>query len=87
MSSVRTQRNNNAAQEQVLGQLLIDVLNGMIQKSTREQVCALEYKRVPAPFNHLVSWIQGSSESDHDLTVSVLKDVLYAGHQVLERIK
>jgi len=75
------------SQEQVLGQLLVDVLRGEIQESTRKLVCALEYKRVPAPFNHFVSWIQGSSESNHDLTISVLGDVLYAGKKVLEKIK
>ena len=80
-------RSRKLSQDQVLGQLLVDVLRGEIQESTRKQVCALEYKRVPAPFNHFVSWIQGSSESNHDLTVSVLGDVLYAGKEVLEKIK
>jgi hypothetical protein len=81
-----TTKQKTLPQEQVLGQLLVDVVNGMIQESTRKNVCALEYNHVPSPFNHLVSWIQGSSESNRDLTVSVLKDVKYILRQVEERI-
>lgn len=75
-----------AAQKRVLGRLLVQTLEGRITDRTRKQVCAMPSKDVPEPFHHLVSWTQGSSQSDAELTKSMLEELLIICKEAKEKI-
>jgi hypothetical protein len=74
-------------QARILGRLLVEIFNGDIKENTRKQVCVLPYKEIRPPLNHLVSWIQGSSQSNHDLTKSMLEEVEIICAEVLKKIE
>lgn len=73
-------------QEKVLGRLLLDIFSGEIKESTRKEVCLLDNRQVPAPLNHIVSWIQGSSQDNQDLTLSILKELDIICDEVMEEL-
>ncbi len=75
-----------AAQKRVLGRLLVQTLEGKITDRTRKQVCALASKDFPEPFHHLVSWIQGSSQSNAELTKSLLEELQIICKETKEKI-
>lgn len=75
---VMTDTNNKSLtpeQEKVLGRLLLDVFSGEIKESTRNEACLLDNDQIPAPLNHIVSWIQGSSQDNQDLALSMIKEL------------
>ncbi len=65
-------------QTAVLGQLLVEILQRNITEETRRLVCELvpNSMMLPSPFQHLVSWIMGSGESNQELTISMMKELL-----------
>lgn len=72
--------------EKVLGRLLLDIFSGDIKETTRKEVCVLDNSQVPTPLNHIVSWIQGSSQDNKDLTLSMLKELDIICDEVLEEL-
>ncbi len=75
-----------AAQKRVLGRLLVQTLDGKITGRTRKEVCGMLSKDFPEPFHHLVSWTQGSSQSNAELTKSMLEELQIICKEVKEKL-
>jgi hypothetical protein len=87
MVMTATKQQLTPEQARTLGRLLVEIFNGDITENTRKQVCVLPYKEIRSPLNHLVSWIQGSSQSNHDLTKSMLEEVEIICSELLKKIE
>jgi hypothetical protein len=87
MVMTATKQQLTPEQARTLGRLLVEIFNGDIKENTRKQVCVLAYKEIRPPLNHLVSWIQGSSQSNHDLTKSMLEEVGIICSEVLKKME
>jgi hypothetical protein len=62
----------NTRQKQIIGNLLVEILQGEISDSTRQAIADMDdLKDVPEPYHHLVSytqgWVQDNSKLAHEL--------------------
>lgn len=79
------QRTLTEPQKHLLGRLLLELLEGSITDITRDQIDIFDPRKVPGPFNHLVSYIQGSGQTNQGLTLTLLDEVAIICKEVKER--
>jgi hypothetical protein len=75
------------AQRELMGRLLVEILEGAITEETRKEICALKVKTIPMPFNHLVGAVQGSLLDNEKTTIEIAKDVAYFATEIYEKEK
>ena len=75
------------AQRELIGRLLVEVLEGSLVEETRREICALDISHLPRPFHHLVSFVQGSSASNKKTAFELSKDIAYFAKNIYQREK
>jgi hypothetical protein len=49
----------NTTQKQIIGNLLVEILQGEISDLTRQAIAGIKGNDIPEPYQHLLSYIQG----------------------------
>jgi hypothetical protein len=49
----------NAEQKQIIGNLLVEILQGEVSDATRESIARIKVDDISEPYQHLVSYTQG----------------------------
>ncbi len=75
------------AQRELIGRLLVEVLEGVLTDETRKEICALDISHLPRPFPHVVSFVQGSSMSNEETAFELSKDIAYFAKKIYEKEK
>ena len=61
----------NTKQKQIVGNLLVEILQGEISHETRRVVAEIKVDDIPEPYHHLVSytqgWVQDNLKLAHEL--------------------
>ncbi|RIK32506.1 MAG: hypothetical protein DCC56_01480 [Anaerolineae bacterium] len=60
-----------AAQKQIVGSLLVEILQGEISHETRKAIAGIKLDEIPEPYQHLLSytqgWVQDNVKLAHEL--------------------
>ena len=61
----------NTTQKQIVGNLLVEILQGEISHETRQAIAGIKLDDVPEPYQHLLSyaqgWVQDNVKLAHEL--------------------
>jgi len=58
----------NTRQKQIVGNLLVEILQGEISHETRKAIAGIKVDDIPEPYHHLVSYTQGWVQDNVKLT-------------------
>ena len=61
----------NTTQKQIIGNLLVEMLQGEISHETRQAIAGIKLDDIPEPYQHLLSytqgWVQDNIKLAHEL--------------------
>lgn len=61
----------NTTQKQIIGNLLVEILQGEISDLTRQAIAGIKVDDIPEPYQHLLSytqgWVQDNVKLAHEL--------------------
>jgi len=61
----------NTTQKQIVGNLLVEILQGEISHETRKAIAGIKVDDIPEPYQHLLSytqgWVQDNVKLAHEL--------------------
>jgi hypothetical protein len=61
----------NTTQKQIVGNLLVEILQGEISNETRKAIAGIKVDDIPEPYQHLLSytqgWVQDNVKLAHEL--------------------
>ena len=61
----------NTTQKQIIGNLLVEILQGEINHETRQAIAGIKLDDIPEPYQHLLSytqgWVQDNVKLAHEL--------------------
>jgi len=61
----------NTTQKQIIGNLLVEMLQGEISHETRQAIAGIKLDDIPEPYQHLLSytqgWVQDNVKLAHEL--------------------
>ena len=61
----------NTTQKQIVGNLLVEILQGEISNETRKAIAGIKADDIPEPYQHLLSytqgWVQDNVKLAHEL--------------------
>lgn len=74
----------NTTQKQIVGSLLVDVLQGEISHETRKAIAGIVVAEVPEPYHHLLSYTQGWVQDNVKLAHELRGELRYICEKLLE---
>ena len=73
-----------ATQKQIVGNLLLDVLQGEISHETRKAIAGIVVAEVSEPYHHLLSYTQGWVQDNVKLAHELRGELRYICEKLLE---
>ena len=67
----------NTRQKQIVGNLLVEILQGEISHETRKAIARIKVDDIPEPYHHLVSYTQGWVQDNVKLTHELRGELRY----------
>ena len=77
-------------QSQIIGNLIIELLNGEISDETLKQVHTIDTTDMDHPLQHIISFIKGTGEPGDDrdwMIETALADLSYLAQEALDKKK
>jgi hypothetical protein len=78
------------AQSQIIGQMLVELLDGKLTDEMIKQIYTLKRDEISHPAEHIVGFIQGTFDPFRDrewLIHSLLSDIAFLANEKLEELK
>lgn len=73
-----------ATQKQIVGSMLVDVLQGEISHKTRKAIAGIVVAEIPEPYHHLLSYTQGWVQDNVKLAHELRGELRYICEKLLE---
>jgi hypothetical protein len=74
----------NTTQKQIIGSLLVEILQGEIRHETRKAITGIKLDEIPEPYQHLLSYTQGWVQDNVKLAPELRGELKYMCEELEE---